>query len=353
MIPENVFPENSVRISSLDELRSCLANDFRVTYATTDLASIEISPEGMVRWNGQWRPFTRYFLESLAGFIDMPIVYADKIDFELFKCNFDKLKKDRCCGVKVCISRNAAINICRSAYYPARTLDVIDKAEEQTAEKKFHEAVISDRGLELSWVDEHHSIEPKLGDTILTGLRISNSETGGRALKGSRYTLKLSCTNGATLTDEWGSARWSYDPRVTYNTNLGHFFEDLKRINEKRFELSDIYKQLVDNSLTDLAFVNLWRRVRAAVGPQDADEILYTEPKERRRLFNQVRSRRDPLAVLPTSLNNYDVYNRITEAARRYEFLKWRRLEEIGGSILRRVDTCPKRKEEDVSSWQS
>lgn len=335
MLHEKVFPEKFVRTNSLDKVRELLANDFRVTYATTDLASIEISPEGMVRWNGECVPFTQYFLESSAGFIGMPLGYADKIDFDLFTYNFDQRKQQECCGVKICISRNAAINICRAAYYPARTLDVLDEAEQQVAGKKFHEAVIGDRGVELSWVDERAQIDPKPGDTILTGLRISNSETGGRALKASLYALKLACQNGAVLSDEWGAARWTYDPRVTYKANLAHFFQDLHRTGVALPQLSNAYKQLVDVPLTDLDFVRLWRRVRAIVGPQDADDIFYATPKERRRLFNQVRSRRDPLAALPTSWNSYDVHNRITAAAHSYEFLKWRRLEQIGGSILR------------------
>jgi hypothetical protein len=337
MLPENVIPEKNVRTDSLEELRDYLVNDFRVTYATTDLGSIEINSEGTVRWNGEEMAFTQVFLESLAGFIEMPRDYAYKINFELFKQNFDRRKAECCCGVKICICRNAAINICRAAYYPARTLDILDRAQKQAVEKKLHEAVISDFGVDISWIDGRDLITPIPGDTIHTGLRISNSETGGRALKCSRYTLRLICKNGATLTDEWGAARWSYDRRVTYNANLDHFFEDIKRIEGKQAQLSDIYKKLVDEPLTDSEFVNLWRRARAVVGPQDADDILYTGPRERHKLFNQVRSRLNSLVGLPTSWNRYDTHNRITAAARRYEFLKWRRLEEIGGSLLRRA----------------
>lgn len=334
MLPEKVFPEKCVRVSTLEETRNLLANDFRVNYATTDLANIEISPEGVVHWNGDCLPYTQYFLESLARLIGMPIEYAYKIDFDLFRYNFDERKQQKYSGVKLCLSRNGAINICRAEYYPARTLDVLDKAEEHVLEDKFHEAVISDLGVELSWVNESNPIEPQPGDTILTGLRISNSETGGRALKGSLFTLRLACTNGARVPDEWGVARWSYDPRVTYQSNLAHFFDGLRSIEARRFGLPVIYKQLVSESLTDLEFVHIWRRLRRVIGPEQADEIFGIQPKQRRRLFNQVRSRDDPSVTEPTSWSRYEVHNSITAAARNYTFLKWRRLEQIGGSIL-------------------
>jgi hypothetical protein len=157
----------------------------------------------------------------------------------------------------VCISRNAAINVRRAAYVPARTLDVLDEAEKQLGTKKFHEAVISDRGVELSWVDEAAPINPKPGDTLLHGLRISNSETGGRGLKASLYTVKVDCDNGALLSDEWGAARWTYDRRVTYNANLAHFFQDLRHIETKVPRLADNYHRLVNEPLADADFVNL------------------------------------------------------------------------------------------------
>jgi len=335
MLPEDIFPEKSARTNNPEELRELLATNSRVTYATTDLASIEITPDGMVRWNGECLPFTRLFLESSAVLIGMPLAYAAKIDFGLFKHNFDQRKEKECCGIKLCLSRGAAINMCRAAYYPARTLDVLDEAERQIAGKKFHEGVVTDRGVELSWVTEQTPLNPRPGDTILHGLRISNSETGGRSLKASLYTLKLACKNGAVLSDEWGSARWTYDPRVTYKANLAHFFQDLGHIDAKVPKLADVCQRLTNEPLTDVDSVNLWRRVRAVVGPQAADDIFYTEPKERKRLFNQVRARRDPLAAVPTSFNGYEIHNRITAAAKEYDFLQWRRLEQIGGSMLR------------------
>lgn len=258
MLPEKVFPEKSVRTNSPEEVREWLATDFQVTYATANLTDIEISPEGTVCWNEDSLPFTRFFLESLAGLIGMPLGYADKIDFLLFRHNFEQRKAKESCAVMICISRETAINVCRAAYYPARTIDILDKGQEQLVNKKLHEAAISDRGVELSWIYENDPIDPKPGDTIFHGLRISNSETGGRRLKASLYTLRPSCANGAVMNDEWGAARWTYDRRVTYKANVAHFFQDLKSIETKVPKLPDVYQELIQKTLTDIDFVRLW-----------------------------------------------------------------------------------------------
>jgi hypothetical protein len=49
VLPEKVVPEKNVCTGSLEDLRNYLDSDFRVTYAATDLSSIELDTEGMVR----------------------------------------------------------------------------------------------------------------------------------------------------------------------------------------------------------------------------------------------------------------------------------------------------------------
>ena len=105
-----------------------------------------------------------------------------------------------------------------------------------------------------------------------------------------------------------------------------------KLAEEKEIKVSHFGKIL------DRNFVNLWRRVRRIVGPYQADSILATSLNERRELFAKVRARNNPDDAVPTRFDAYEIHNRITASAQNYPLLERRRLEDIGGSMLKLGD---------------
>ena len=335
MLPRELVPEKEVRTERLSEARSLLETDFRVTRVPTSLEKIDIAETGTVSVEGEQFPCTQLFLESLSHRIEMPLEYAHRIDFELFKHNFDRRKQETCSGVVVRVSRGAAINLCRERHYPARTLDVVETLPEKIRRWTFHEAVVSDRGVDLSWLDESVRLDPRPGDTVVGGLRVSNSETGFRQLTAAVFALRLVCTNGAVVPTTRRVVRWSDDPRVTYAASVRKFVEELNLLEPPREELARSYAAVVDRFLVDREVVALWRRVSRVVGPDEADRTLGVVRQERRLLFAQVRGRHGPQPDMWTELAAYDVHNRVTAWARGQGLLRRRRLEEIGGEMLR------------------
>jgi len=337
MLPIKLAPEKEVPVESIEEAQDFLESDFRVEYFQTSVEEIEIHEDGTVTSAGKCWHYTPTFLESLAKMIKMPLNYAHRIDFDLFKTNFDRRKQQDCCGVKFCISRNTAINVCKADYYPARTADVIKGLPAKTKQWRLHGIHLGDRGIEISWCDETVVVKPRPGDTILGGVRLSNSETGFRGLKVSLFTLRLACSNGAIISDEQRVVRWSYDRRMTYTTNVEKFCKELELLEIPQTELAERYSRILDKPISDREVVNLWRRIRRIMAPQRVDDILGIQSQERIGLFERVREHKDPFVSEDTNLNAYNIYNRVTAAAKDFSLILRRRLEEIGGDLLWRV----------------
>ena len=334
MLPKELAPEKMVCVESLEDAQDLLSQDFRVEYMDTSLEHIQISEDGTVLVDNTALPYTPSFMESAARRIGMPLHYAHRIDFDLFKHNFDTRKQTACRGIKVCVCSGVAVNLARDNYQPAKTLDMIKSLPENMARWQFHEAVVSGHGVELSWLDETIRTDPQPGDTIVGGVRISNSETGFRGLKASEWTLRLQCLNGAVVADENRVLRWSHDRRVTYASNVQKFCKELEALELRQDELEERYRVMVNSSVQDRQAVALWRQIDRLVGPQRADLLLGIPSVDRRQLFRRVLSYQDPQEANPTDLSAYEVHNRITASAKELDFSRRRRLEEIGKRML-------------------
>src|SRR5262249_25007434 len=153
-------------------------------------------------------------------------------------------------------------------------------------------------------------------DVIKLGVRLTNSETGFGCLKGTRFSLRLLCTNGAVMRDNLGSARWNYDRRMHMETSLKRFRTDLFKLGENHERHARLYDQLPHRVFLDRDMVNLWRQMRCVLPTPDAlDRVLGIEPDERQTLQALVRARSPFLPPGATSHRVWDVHNRITAAA--------------------------------------
>lgn len=334
MLPKKLTTEKEVLANSLEEALDFLEMEFKIGYFDTSLKDIEIFEDGTVTAEGKSWPYTPRFMESLAKKIHMPINYAYRMDFDLFKKIFDICKKLECTAVKLCISHGIAINVCKTIYSPARSVDIINNLPEKMKDWKLHEVRLGDMGVEISWCNDMITVEPRQGDTILGGVRLSNSETGFRGLKASVFTLRLACLNGAIFSDEQQVVRWSHDRRMTYSKNIDNFCKELNLLEIPQAELTRIYSNVLERHISDKEIVNLWRRIRRVVEPQIVDLMLGIGSRERQELFDHVREREDPFVSEATRLNTYEIHNRITAAAKDHSLIKRRRLEEIGGNLI-------------------
>jgi hypothetical protein len=339
MLSDTAVPEKEVQTSDPDELRNLLETDYKTTYYPTTLDHICFLPSGEIQFDGHQMPYAPGFLDAAANAIGMPLGYAYDLDLDLFRANFEQRKHPRSKAVTICRNRGIAVNFCDAEYRPARTIDVLRGLVDGNS-WTMNIALLSDRGVEINYIQPGFAVVPAPNDVIELGIRISNSETGYTGLKASRSSLRLVCTNGAVMTDHLGTARWNYDKRVAYDTSISHFQKDVFKLGERQGAQVQLYERVLQRNLLDREFVNLWRRLRtSSITVPEVDRMLGLSPDERQAIQVAVRERPAGLPAVPTDLSTWDILNRITSAAQRMDFVRRARLERIGGGLLAEVSS--------------
>lgn len=341
MFPANLVQEKEIVVKNFDEAISNLESDYQVTHKDATLDELIINNEGRLACRGEEHLMTEWALENLCGQVGIPRTFARNIPWDLFLHNFDQLKTERNRPLVLAVGReDVVISVIKQGklpYFPAKSVDVLRKLQEAQAELQVHELRIADRGVEASFIDPRlGELEPQVGDITGIGLRITNSETGFRGLKASSFLLRLVCTNGAVLSNNWANVAWSYDPRMNYRHSLDNFFKQLEQLSLGVSHLRESYRTLIQKKLSVLGLVNLWRSVNRIVGQTDADGILGLPPDERKSLVKATKERRpgDNSHLEETDRSYWEAYNAITERARQYDFLRWRQLERLAGRLL-------------------
>jgi len=338
MLPDSLAPEKNAVAKNVAELRDLLENQFAMKYVVASLRDIHLLPGGAIRVHGDVIPFTQKFLEDIAAYIAMPTSYAYEIDFQLFSHNFLERKGIKDQAVRICIVAGRAVALARGEHRPARTLDIVDGLPAAgLGSWKLQKALLSDRGVQIDLLSNEVAVEPTPGDVVRAGIRITNSECDGPALKAAVYTERLICFNGAVMKDNVGVVRWNYDKRVTYLSSIAKFTSSLGQLRDKQDELKNIYSKAIGRPVEEEELARLWRRIRTAGGltPERTDLILGLSDQDRRTLIASVNERR--AANQPTAPSHWDVFtihNRITEAAQSLPFGARSRLERIGGEVL-------------------
>jgi hypothetical protein len=338
MLPTALPPENSAATTNGAELRNFLEATFAVTYVLASLRELSLLPGAILDVRGQAFPCTQSFLEDVAASIGMPADYAYAIEFDLFVHNFQERKRAKDRAIQVCIVAGRAVGLAGGDYRPARMVDVLDALP--SPDEGFwtvQHGWLSDRNVEIDLVSENFVVEPIPNDVIRCGIRLSNSETGGRGLKASLWTLRLICSNGAVMSDDLGTVRWSYDRRVTYVASIARFIDQLLNLRDKQSQLKSVYSNAIARPLFEEQITRLWRRIRSAgkFTPDHTNLILGIDDEERRRLASAVATRH--AANQPAEESPWDaftIHNRITAAAKAHPFGLRSRLERIGGDVL-------------------
>jgi hypothetical protein len=334
MISEIAIPEKEAQTIEPEQLQDLLETEFKTRYFTTTLDRIRLRSDGTVEFEDQQVRCTRGFLEPLVEAIGMSLSYAYSIDAELFIENFEHQKLSCSKAITVCVNRGTAVNFCHAGYRPPHTVDLLPGLADASF-WKFNSARVSDRGVDINYIQPGCFVMPEKDDVIELGVRISNSETGYTGLlKGSLYSLRLVCTNGAVMADILGTARWNSDRRMSYATSLENFQKSLFKLQSKQDQQARLYLGLSQRIFLDREIVNVHRRLRTILPLTTVDNVLGLEPEQRQSLQESVRQRPAGVPAVATNLNVWDIHNRITAAAQRMDFSTRSRLERIGGALL-------------------
>lgn len=350
MLPDNLPARRQDQVTDVESARHLLESVYKTGYVNTTVNDLTLHPDGTVEFlpvDGEPKrlPFAQNFLESLAKHIRMPLGYAYDVSYPLFTHNFHRRKAECSRGISLCTCRDTVIDSA-PANYPilrAPTISLLDAMSFNNDSLTFDKACLSDEGISINLLHPTHIVEPQPGDAIRTGVRFTNSETGGRHAKAVVYTERLVCSNGAVLPDCIGTVWWSTDRRMHEHTKLKSFATKLATLVQCALpEAASLYEGIVDRAIFERDFVHLFRRMQYLLhSSQEVDRILAVDSNERSRIQARVRDLDpgDPGDPIPWPV--FDLHNRITAEARTItasrrssRFSLRQRLEEIGGNLL-------------------
>ncbi|MCA9211917.1 MAG: DUF932 domain-containing protein [Planctomycetales bacterium] len=337
MLPKQLAEARETRLSDATSLQKLLESDeYRTSYVRTALDQIEFYDNGTMTVEGRNMPYLQGVHEDLAKCAGIPLSFGYGIPFELFKTNFEGLKKLRSRGITLCVVRDSVVGIAPAGYHPVKTREVLNRLDLNEDVWRCNKATVSDFGVELDLAVPTATIEPEQGDIINVGIRITNSETGGDALCASLSTLRLVCTNGSVFRSTENVVYFKKYQKRTADAALRAFISHALKLKDRAQSLAqNIYQDVLDRPLRDDQMVSLFRGLQRRVGSsEEAESILDIESEERRDIQRRERLRGSDDEPALTRFMVFDVHNQITAAARRRRLLLRQSLEQLGGSLL-------------------
>lgn len=235
------------------------------------------------------------------------------------------------------------VNIGEAPYWPISNRDLISKLHDKE-QGELNQIIFNDRGLSISLLDERLPIvEPQMGDIIRCGISLNNSESCGEALEVDSYFLRLVCTNGITVRDFGHSFKPKQEQIRQYWSNINYLMDEIKSLSLKHDITRNKLLNLINTISNDEQVMNAWNVLRKVFDTDRADTILRIGSEERKQITKAVKERRQKNRILPyserlrpqlTKYNLYDMFNRITDAAKRVPYQDSLELQRFGGSML-------------------
>jgi hypothetical protein len=350
MLPQILTPTREDQVPDIRSAQDLLEHAYKPRHQRATLDDMTLHDDGTVEFvpiDGQPSrlPFAQPFLESLARDINMPLNYAYDIPFGLFRENFDQRKQPRTRGLTLCIVRDTVVNTAPDDYEQRRasSIKILDSLDFLDDAWLFETASLSDEGMSVSLLHSGDIVEPKPGDVICAGIRITNSETGGRYAKAGVYTKRLVCSNGAVMPDSTGVAWWNSDKRMHETTKHDVFRKRIAQLLQTAAPATvATYAGVTDRPILQRQLAHLFRRLNYVLhSAEQVDRILGIPTADRVRIQTHVRDLEPGDFGEPTPWSVFDLHNRVTAGAReitsssrRSRFSLQEHLEEIGGDLL-------------------
>lgn len=342
MLPERLADAEQQTVKTLNELQSVVdAGLYDPVHREVSLSEIDFDQQGFVKVAGEELEYLQGVHELLAERAGIPKSFGYAIDFDLFRHTFNQMKRRSSAQNIVLSSINGkVVGVSKAPYRVARTKDLLHQISLREDRWEFESATIGDFGIKLNLLIPGAVIEPKRGDEIKIGLQLSNSETGGEALRSTVYSHRLVCSNGATVQKEDAVVYWKAITRQTYESSLRSFVRQMDRARDQaEAKAVVIYRNVLDRMMSDDRLLKVHRGLnmrlkRFMETPLNADKVLKITRDERLEIQKRIRERDPMTPPAPTKHKVFDLHNRITEEAQNHPLLLRSSLEEFGGQLL-------------------
>ena len=209
--------------------------------------------------------------------------------------------------IKIKIENDDAVSILSSKFTIINDLEIIDLAQKYNIDKISRD----DFSLRIYTTIKENS-EPIVGDRFGYGFNITNSETGFSPVKAEHFILRYWCTNGAT------------SKITTNNHSFNHYKMDKNLVRDSIMDIldnsesiSNLFDEKVRNAQkikAALFFPNIQYQISNIIGSSQGFKFFYDFDKKNK--------------------TKYDLFNYITDKAKRFNLLEKYLLEQLGGSIM-------------------
>jgi hypothetical protein len=348
-------PERFYKTPSLEDSIHFCAKYFAYTQQEVSIAKISMEDAFVLTVDGQPFSVTEKAVSDLCSILDIPFAFALSIPTDLIALIVRRLKTFHTQSVlmiarededtivslvdpmKGAETREGVRTKKKPHYLPIPNLALLRMLQKVwNSEDVDTRVILTDHGVQVEYLHNAapFTIEPVVGDVTRVGVAITNSETGGPLPVAKGYTLRLRCTNGATVATDTKLSRFSNDWRCSVSWRFEKFAEGLRSLMQdmqsKCTALQTAYSRMVEAKLDDLQFHAWYAKAQylyrsMANRSEHIDRIFGVDPDERQAFLKRERKWQKAKrtvttgAIAPPELTNliaWDVFNGITAAAR-------------------------------------
>jgi len=252
-------------------------------------------------------PIRKSFLYKLLKWYSFPMNQLYRLSNEtlISICN-DYLMNINREFVNVTIEKGEALTITSPEYNEITDLEVIKKC----ADLGVRTVSRNDFMMRIT-TEEKFKFEAVKGDNCGIGLNVINSETGFRTLSIAHFVMRYVCSNGAIV---------RIDNEANERVHYGYKENELQEFLDEQVELALLKQKDVADSIKDLSkkpasdFINsVNRKVESYLGKYESKNF-----------FSELRKE----ATL------YDLFNVVTDKAKKYDLAKRVLLENLAGDLI-------------------
>lgn len=314
--------------------------------------NIAVTETGTIILNGEERQITKWGFEKFCGMLGIPRPFARKIPEDLLNDNINRLLKEKPGEEKALFfsTNKGLLGVGNDKADPFSNVDFLTQmATIHSSKMDVHDIIVNDRGVTINFFTGLPQLEPKPGDIVQVGFNAHNSDTGGLPTASHLFLYRLICSNGAIMREMWGSAKRTYNRKITKETALLNFAKETEDISTNAALLSDCFVKMCEVQVPDEYFKRCWTSVKRVVGSDaTVDEALAITGDDRKEMFARIAKRKGEnrkrviiggAPDIPEVLDRtyFDLYNQVTAMEKTYRLEDKYNLRRAGGDILSKM----------------
>jgi hypothetical protein len=314
--PDFFAPEQFFQSHDIEESLHFCAEHFAYTQSEISVAQISMDEALVLSIDGQHYHLTEKAHSDLCSILSIPIAFAYAIPTDLTALIVQRLKALHTQSVIVIAREDTIVSFIdpmkwadrgevrikkKPHYLPVPNLSLLRMLEKVwSGEDVDMRITLNDSGMQVEFLQnaDAFTVEPVVGDVTRVGAAVTNSETGGPLPVAKGYTLRLVCTNGATVHTDTKLSRFSNDWRCSMQYRFEKFAVALQFLMQdmqgKCDALQTAYRRMLEAKLDDVQFHTWYGKAQylyrsMANSSEHIDRIFGVEPDHRQAFLKRQR----------------------------------------------------------------